>query len=415
MNTRRPPLALVAYATLALVGFGARGPRALAPQATNPPYLSQFPSAERIRGEINGSDAKDTAARQMGACWQIQRIVEELAGQRRWRNQLTPDERRLIGEYRGCYMDAARPYDHIQNSPSHPDKPKWYQMHAFYETDDAFLDELLLRFFPPEFRAGYYQATGKQPPQPAPAQPTAKAPSARPAEPSDRQTRPTPSRCPVISVTCPDTVGENRPAAFTAGVSGGDPKVTPTFNWTVSAGTISAGQGTSTVTVDTTGLGGHAVTATVDVGGYSRECATSDSCTTVSFKKPEPRKFDEYVGPPADRNARLDNFAIQLQQEFGAQGYIIFYGGRASRPGKAQAAADKATDYLVNNRGIDRSRIVTVAGGYREQPSFELWIVENGASPPAPTPTVDAKDVKPPRRPAAKPRTPPKGKKTKTT
>ncbi len=45
-----------------------------------------------------------------------------------------------------------------------------------------------------------------------------------------------------------------------------------TYNWSVSAGTITSGQGTSTITVDTTGLGGQSVTATVSIGGADPSC-----------------------------------------------------------------------------------------------------------------------------------------------
>ena len=68
-----------------------------------------------------------------------------------------------------------------------------------------------------------------------------------------------------------------------------------------------------------------------------------------------PRKFDEYgnIGFN-DEKARLDNYAIQLQNEPGAQGYIIAYGGL--REVKDQARADRAKNYLVNTRGIDAGR-----------------------------------------------------------
>ena len=87
---------------------------------------------------------------------------------------------------------------------------------------------------------------------------------------------PTPPPCPTVSVSCPDTGTVGQPVTFTANVSGGDANVTATYNWTVSAGTISSGQGTSSITVDTTGVaGGSTITATVDVGGYDRSCSTS--------------------------------------------------------------------------------------------------------------------------------------------
>jgi hypothetical protein len=55
----------------------------------------------------------------------------------------------------------------------------------------------------------------------------------------------------------------------------------------------------------------------------------------------------------------------------------------------------RARDYLVTQRGIDQSRIVVLNGGFREEDCVELWIIPRGATPPQPTPTVQAGDVRP--------------------
>jgi hypothetical protein len=155
-----------------------------------------------------------------------------------------------------------------------------------------------------------------------------------------------------------------------------------TYNWSVSAGTISGGQGTSSITVDTTGLGGQTVTATLELGGLDPACSRTASCsTTVKTPIQPPTKFDEYGDIRFnDEKARLDNYAIQLQNSPGAQGYIIAYG---NCEGAAQARADRAKDYLVNTRGIDAGRLVTIDGGCRSDLTVELWIVPTGATPPA--------------------------------
>jgi hypothetical protein len=200
--------------------------------------------------------------------------------------------------------------------------------------------------------------------------------------------------CPTVTVSCPDTGRAGTPVTFTANVSGGDTNVTPTFNWTVSAGTISSGQGTSSITVDTTGVTGT-ITATVDVGGYDRSCSTSNSCTVSFPAEQKARKVDEYGNIKFnDEKARLDNYAIELQNDPTAQGYLVCYGGRTGRTGEAQRRCDRAKNYLVSTRGIDASRIVTVDGGYREELTVELWVVPSGATPPPNSPTVDPSEVK---------------------
>ena len=112
---------------------------------------------------------------------------------------------------------------------------------------------------------------------------------------------------------------------------------------------------------------------------------------TVDNSAQSLRKFDEYTDVAYnDAKARLDNFAIELQNDPGARGYIIGYGARKC-PNKAQAHANLARSYLVNSRGLDSARIVTINGGRRSDASkyaVELWIVPQGAQPPRPTPTL---------------------------
>jgi len=193
---------------------------------------------------------------------------------------------------------------------------------------------------------------------------------------------PPPPPCPTVSVSCPTDVEAGQPITFTASVTGGAEGATWTYNWSVSAGTISSGQGTSTITVDTAGLGSQSVTATVNIGGADPSCNNSNSCTTAVKPAPVPaRKFDEYGNIRFnDEKARLDNYAIQLQNEPGSTGTIIVYGSCA---GEAQQRGDRAKDYLVNTRGIEAGRITVIDGGCRAELKVELWIVPQGSTPPA--------------------------------
>ncbi|MEO6393228.1 MAG: Ig-like domain-containing protein [Pyrinomonadaceae bacterium] len=203
------------------------------------------------------------------------------------------------------------------------------------------------------------------------------------------------SVCPVVTVSCPTDVIQSGQAATVSGnISGGDPNASYTYNWTVSSGSISGGQGTSTITVDTTNVDGS-VTATLEIGGAGPECNRTASCTFSVAPILQPRKFDEYGRIKRnDEKARLDNYAIELQNNPSAQGYIITYGGRVGPAGEAQTRADFAKNYLVSVRGIDSGRLVTVDGGYKETGWTELWIVPSGATPPSASPTVDASEVK---------------------
>jgi hypothetical protein len=194
---------------------------------------------------------------------------------------------------------------------------------------------------------------------------------------------PPPPTCPSVAIECPDRVVVGEPLTFRSTVTGGSP-VRRTYNWTVTAGTIIEGQGTDTIRVDTTGLAGQSITASLSMGGYNLDC--SATCT-VQFPVPVVcRKFDEF---PAiaynDEKARLDNYAIELQNDPTSTAYVIVYPGRGY-PAAVQRHTTRIVDYLVNSRGINAQRIVTLVGPARDVLLVELWLCPQGAKPPASTP-----------------------------
>jgi hypothetical protein len=114
-------------------------------------------------------------------------------------------------------------------------------------------------------------------------------------------------------------------------------------------------------------------------------------CVNGSSPPRPTSKFDEFGDISCeDEWARLDNFAIQLQNWPSAKGYIIFYGGRLFRgrlpkQGEAAARAARMKPYLVKRRSIPSNRVIVIDGGYSDAWSAELWIVPPGASPPSPS------------------------------
>lgn len=191
--------------------------------------------------------------------------------------------------------------------------------------------------------------------------------------------------CPAIEISCPTYVAIDQPLTFTSRYTGGVPaNVNPVYNWTVSAGTIIEGQGTSTIKVDTKGLGGQTVRATLSMGGYTLECS-ADCAVTIPLPKLTSHKFDEF--PDISRNdekARLDNFAIELQNDPTATAYVIVYPGKTSKRGDVQHHSSRIVEYLVHSRGLDERRIVTLVGTTRDQLHVELWVTPQGAAPPTP-------------------------------
>ncbi len=190
--------------------------------------------------------------------------------------------------------------------------------------------------------------------------------------------------CPSLLITCPDRVEVDQPLTFTSGVTGSFGSATPTYDWTVSAGSIIEGQGTPSIKVDTKGLAGQTIRASLSMGGLNLDCSAS-CAITIPPPRPSCRKFDEF--PDISRNdekARLDNFAIELQNDPTSTGYVIVYPGVRGRPGTVQTRSTRIVDYLVNSRGFDSRRIVTLVGSARPELMVDLLICPQGATPPVP-------------------------------
>ena len=94
-----------------------------------------------------------------------------------------------------------------------------------------------------------------------------------------------------------------------------------------------------------------------------------------------------------DEKARLDNFAIQLQNDPDLTGYILAYAGRKAVVAEAQLRANRARDYIISVRHINPARVKAIDGGHREDFTVYLNLFPSGAAPPVPDPTIDPKDV----------------------
>lgn len=200
--------------------------------------------------------------------------------------------------------------------------------------------------------------------------------------------------CPYnVQLSGPDRVIEGDLITFASQNVGPNPAIPVNYNWTISSGTITSGQGTSSITVDSRGMGGQTINADLDVndGVYDATCRQKISVPTIIETPPPPpaaKKFDEFPSKAFDDDkARLDSFAIELQNNPDAQGYIIMYQGTdaaSMRTKKVEVLSKKTLDYLVNARGIDPRRIVITNWGTKAETYYELWIIPPGAQPPVP-------------------------------
>lgn len=128
---------------------GAPGPPSSAgstAQIPDQPYLKEFPSAERVIKEIQGSDPQDTKLRQIGAFRQLKKILEDTTGSRWFHGQLSPGETRIYMEYNLAYEQLAKPLNYPVGG---------------YSANLKFREEIFQRFGMTGVRAQFDQANAQ--------------------------------------------------------------------------------------------------------------------------------------------------------------------------------------------------------------------------------------------------------------
>lgn len=239
--------------------------------------------------------------------------------------------------------------------------------------------------------------TGK----PNPPQPTNQPAQTQPATPAVIP-------CPQIQIQGPNRpMKDGEPLTVAANIGGGDPNVQPIYSWSISSGTITSGQGTRNITVDSTGAGSdRQIIADLIVGGYGFEC-TNRATVTIPVAAPA-KKVDEFGDLPEKDEAGKLNSIVNYLAQAPDRIYIIGYAGRNNVRGYAADVLRRMKAYLTK-AGTPYDRVAAIDGGFKEQPNYEIWVVPIGADAPRPTPTVDRKDIvfPKPTPPAKKPATKP--------
>lgn len=147
-----------------------------------------------------------------------------------------------------------------------------------------------------------------------------------------------------------------------------------------------------------------AVTAVAQAGAGGEARAEAGLYAGV-IPPPQPRRVDSFGDIPSnDLKARLDAFAVDLQNEPGATGLIISYVDRRCRTTRVRGKEGVMRSYLVDTRGLDAGRLAILDGGRRRNITFELWVIPRTDTRPALTPTLSP--CNPPRPPRGRRRRP---------
>ena len=107
-------------------------------------------------------------------------------------------------------------------------------------------------------------------------------------------------------------------------------------------------------------------------------------CVPAAARQETARLFDSFDDRIliTDIKARLDYFAVELQNAPEARGVVVVYAARNKFPGWAGRRAYACRDYLTEVRGLGVSRVSLINGGLRDETKFELWLVPAGAAAP---------------------------------
>ena len=97
-----------------------------------------------------------------------------------------------------------------------------------------------------------------------------------------------------------------------------------------------------------------------------------------------PKPFDSFGDKiyETDWLARLDAFAVEMYNSPDTQAFIVAYGVPNRLPGWPLRRANWARGVLTIGRRIDSSRVEVVYGGYRDEVSYEHWLLRPGESLP---------------------------------
>ena len=181
-------------------------------------------------------------------------------------------------------------------------------------------------------------------------------------------------QCPTVRVECvslPDCCPS--PVEFVVRLSGPQPPVV-SYKWTVSAGGIVRGQGTTSIKVISPRW--ESLTATVEIFGPDPKCPRVASFTIICEAPLSVRLFDQYSSLSfAKEKLRLDQFARQLKNEPTSRGYILVAGNGSQ--------AKRAKEYLVTHHSLEADRVVAMSKRLKSaNPRTRLFIVPAGALPP---------------------------------
>jgi outer membrane protein OmpA-like peptidoglycan-associated protein len=209
---------------------------------------------------------------------------------------------------------------------------------------------------------------------------------------SVKEPPPPPARLNPPTVSCnsnPGTVKSGEPSSITA--MGQSPDNRPlTYSFTSTSGRVNGNA--SRATLDTAGASVGSITVSCTATDDRGLSATSQTSVNIEVPPPPPMaskcgsiEFSRDKRRPArvdnEAKAILDDCALRLQQDSGAQAVIVGNSDANEKNGAglARQRAINTKDYLVTDKGITPTRLEVRTGNGGTQ-SVDIWVVPAGAT-----------------------------------
>jgi hypothetical protein len=191
--------------------------------------------------------------------------------------------------------------------------------------------------------------------------------------------------CPVISVesysyeaAAGDTI------TFVAGTKGVEAHVT--YNWAISAGTIISGQGTAKILVNTEGLAGMYVTASVVLGGLPRTCVSSASFSVEVVSPAQLVVSGTFTNGQELKNAVQKFIAASgiTDPANAGTGFIYLYKGATTSESALKIFKDAIISAFTHNKVLPHQYKIA-DGGKRKLAFYEMYLLQPRGKEPKPS------------------------------
>lgn len=183
-------------------------------------------------------------------------------------------------------------------------------------------------------------------------------------------------KCPKIAINPPPIASPDEVMKFILNIEGNPDEKDFKIEWEIEKGTIVAGQGTKSLSVNLEEIDKDSYSAmvSVKVTGSNGCVVSANEGVSLSIDR-VPFLVDEFGNiTNGDLKARLDSFFTKLQEDANANGFIVMFGKSRDLEKHVKIISDH-----IGNKNFQSSRITFINGGEEKEIRTKFWIIPAGA------------------------------------